>query len=95
VLYNLPPATRQLLEAYSTAAEQPDGARQGTTDFGRVGYGGPCPPSGTHRYFFTLYALDRLLDLRPGASARELESAMKGRILGQAQVMGTYQRARR
>jgi Raf kinase inhibitor-like YbhB/YbcL family protein len=92
VLFNLPPSTRQLDDTYPSDPEQPDGARQGLTDFGRTGYGGPCPPSGTHRYLFTLYALDRMLAVRPGTSVQEVESAMKGHIVGQAQLMGTYRR---
>jgi len=92
VLYNLPPSTRRLPEAFPSDEERPDGARQGTTDFGRVGYGGPCPPSGTHRYFFKLYALDAMLPLAPGATKPQLEAAMKGHLLAEAQLMGTYRK---
>jgi Raf kinase inhibitor-like YbhB/YbcL family protein len=70
-----------------------DGTRQGKNDFKRIGYGGPCPPPGKpHRYFFKLYALDSKLDLKPGSSRSELENAMKGHILGQAELMGKYGR---
>lgn len=65
---------------------------QGKTDFGRTGYGGPCPPSGTHRYFFKLYALDTVLDLEEGSSKVDLENAMKGHVIAEAKLMGTYQR---
>ncbi len=66
---------------------------QGRNDFGKVGYNGPCPPPGkTHRYFFRLYALDTTLALQPGASRKELDSAMKGHILGTAEHMGTFRR---
>jgi Raf kinase inhibitor-like YbhB/YbcL family protein len=95
VLYGLPPATRRLPPAVPPDETLADGSRHGMTDFGRVGYGGPCPPSGTHRYYFTLYALDRPLDLPPGATKRRLEQAMQGHILAQAQWMGTYRRASR
>jgi len=63
-----------------------------STDFGSTGYGGPCPPSGSHRYFFYLYALDKSLSLDPGAVKMDVESAMKGHILANAQLMGNYQR---
>lgn len=92
VVYNLPPLARQLPEAFPPDEERPDGMRQGMTDFGRVGYGGPCPPSGTHRYFFTLYALDAMLSLPPGATKPQLEAAMQGHLLAEAQLMGTYRR---
>jgi len=65
---------------------------QGINDFGRKDYGGPCPPSGTHRYFFKLYALDTLLELREGASKAELEKAMQGHILDKAELIGLYRK---
>ncbi|NOZ80285.1 MAG: YbhB/YbcL family Raf kinase inhibitor-like protein [DPANN group archaeon] len=64
----------------------------GMNSWGRTGYGGPCPPSGTHRYFFRLYALDQELPLQQGASKEELVQAMEGRIIDQAELMGTYTR---
>jgi Raf kinase inhibitor-like YbhB/YbcL family protein len=71
----------------------PGGAKHGLNDFKRLGYGGPCPPPGKpHRYFFKLYALDTLLDLKPGATKQDSETAMKGHILAEGQLMGTYQR---
>ena len=95
VLYNLPDDVRTLPEAMAPDAQLPDGARQGRTDFGRTGYGGPCPPSGTHRYVFKLYALDRMLELSPSATKAQLEAAMHGHVLAQAQLIGTYRRAGR
>lgn len=92
VLYNLPASRRELEEGFPASPELEDGIRQGMTDFGRTGYGGPCPPSGVHRYFFKLYALDAVLSLKPSAAKRQLESAMEGHVLGQAQLMGTYRR---
>ena len=92
VIYNLPPATRQLLEEFPTDGRLPDGTIQGKTDFGRTGYGGPCPPSGTHRYFFHLFALDTALSLPPASTAKQLKAAMQGHILAEAQLMGTYRR---
>lgn len=92
VVYNIPPQIRQLSEAFPTTEALKDGTHQGTTDFGRTGYGGPCPPSGTHRYFFKLYALDAIVDLPSGATKAQLEAAMKGHILAQAELMGTYKR---
>jgi Raf kinase inhibitor-like YbhB/YbcL family protein len=92
VVYNIPPAVRELQKGFPTDKKLPDGTLQGTTDFRRVGYGGPCPPGGTHRYFFKLYALGSLLPLAPGATKAQLEQAMKGHIQEQAQLMGTYRR---
>lgn len=67
-------------------------AMEGLTDFGKSGYDGPCPPSGTHRYFFKLYALDTMLDLPPSAKAGDIEKAMKGHILDKAELIGLYKR---
>jgi len=66
--------------------------KQGRNDFGRNNYGGPCPPSGTHRYFFKIYALDKKLNLTEGATKKELEKAMQTRILAQAELIGLYQK---
>ena len=96
VIYNIPVSTKSLQQGVPPRAELPDGARQGRNDFGRPGYGGPCPPSGTHRYRFTLYAVDTTLRLKPEAiTAQTLERALTGHTLAQTQLMGTYQRARR
>ncbi len=92
VLYNLPAEAGELPEAIPADETLPSGARQGTSDFGRIGYGGPCPPSGTHRYFFKIYALDTDLDLPTGADKRELLEAMQGHILGEGRLMGKYAR---
>lgn len=89
LVWNIPAGTVQIPEG-----KEPEGV-QGRTDFGKLGYGGPCPPSGTHRYRFKLYALDRKLDLPKGARKGQLEAAMQGHILGQAALEGRYQRTRR
>ena len=90
ILYNLPAMTRQLKENFPKDPRLPDGSRQGRTDFGQTGYGGPYPPSGTHRYFFKLYALDAMLSVAGKASKHDLTQAMKGHVLAEAQLMGTY-----
>jgi len=92
VLFNLPADTRELAENIPPDETLPNGAKQGTSDFGRIGYGGPCPPSGTHRYFFKIYALDTEIDLAAGAKKRQLLKAMEGHILGQGQLIGKYKR---
>ena len=93
VIFNIPSDSRQLAEAIPTQAQLPSGALQGKNDFGRIGYGGPCPPSGRpHRYRFTVYALDQSLDLDAGASKKQVLDAMRGHILAQGQLTGTYQR---
>ncbi len=91
VLYNLPSAATGLPEAVSAAA-LPPGTRQGKNDWDRVGYGGPCPPIGRHRYFHKLYALDVVLDDLKEPTKTELLAAMEGHILGEAELMGTYQK---
>lgn len=94
VLWNLPADTTVLPENLPKTETLPNGASQGLTDFRTVGYGGPCPPSGTHRYFFKLYALDTILTLPAKSTKAQLESAMKGRILAQARLIGLYSRSR-
>jgi Raf kinase inhibitor-like YbhB/YbcL family protein len=72
--------------------EQPGGARHGGNSWNRLGYGGPCPPSGTHRYFFKLYALDAKLGLKAGATKEDLLRAMEKHVLEQTELMGVYAR---
>ena len=88
VVVDLPASTTSLAEGGTL----PAGARTGKNDFGKVGYGGPCPPSGTHRYFFKLYALDTALGLNPGATKADLLAAMQGHVLAEGQLMGRYGR---
>jgi len=92
VMWNLPPTARELAEGVPPKAQLPDGSRQGVSDFGRPGYGGPCPPGGTHRYYFKVYALDAMLDLPNGTRKADLVKAMKGHILAEGQLMGKYSR---
>lgn len=93
ILWNLPPQATLLPEGVPLSEALPNGTRQGRNDFQRLGYGGPCPPPGRpHRYFFKLFALDARLDLKPGATRRQLDAAMQGHVLAQAQWMGTYGR---
>ncbi len=92
VIFGLPADTRELAENITPDKTLPNGAKQGTSDFGRIGYGGPCPPSGTHRYFFKIYALDAELALEAGARKRDLLRAMEGHILAEGQLMGKYKR---
>jgi len=93
VLFDLPGSATSLPEGVAKTGEIPGGGRQGLNDFRKAGYGGPCPPPGKpHRYFFRLYALDRALGLNPGGSRAQVEAAMKGHILGQAEWMGKYHR---
>jgi Raf kinase inhibitor-like YbhB/YbcL family protein len=93
VLYNLPPESTGLPEAVP-GAELPPGTREGLNDWGKAGYGGPCPPIGRHRYFHKLYALDKVLPDLGKPTKAALEKAMAGHILDQAELIGTYQRSR-
>jgi Raf kinase inhibitor-like YbhB/YbcL family protein len=92
LLYNIPADSRALDENVAPEETLPDGSRQGKNSWGRTSYGGPCPPSGTHRYFFRLYALDTVLELPTRVDKESLLEAMEGHILGQAELMGTYTR---
>jgi hypothetical protein len=94
VLYDLPVTVSELTEDLPRNQYTPAGAKQGQNSFGHLGYGGPCPPPGkAHRYFFKLYALDAAqLDLKPGATKKDVEGAMEKHVLAQAQLMGTYKR---
>jgi len=90
--YDLPAASGGLPESVPPEKAVAGGGRQGRNDFGRLGYGGPCPPSGTHRYHFRLYALDTVLGLDAGASKAELLQAMQGHVLAEATLIGRYRR---
>ena len=92
VLYNLPAATRGLPENLSREPRLTNLGVQGKNDFGKLGYGGPCPPSGTHHYFFKLYALSQQIDLAPGATKAQVEKAMRGHILATSEIIGLYRR---
>ena len=84
IVWNISPQTNVIAEGSA-----PKGV-QGTSDFGKSGYGGPCPPSGTHRYYFKIFALDRELDLSSGAKRSHLDAAMKGHVVAQGELMGRY-----
>jgi len=87
LLYDMSPGVLQITEN-----TPPMTGKSGTNDFGKTGYGGACPPAGTHRYYFKLFALDSALDLPEGASRQALETAMSGHVLETAEVMGQYAR---
>ena len=91
VLYNLPAAARQLPEALSRSA-LPPGTCEGTNDWKRTGYGGPCPPIGRHRYFHKIYALDTVLPALRDPTKSAIEKAMAGHILDKAEIVGTYRK---
>lgn len=92
-MWNLPPSLRGLPEGVSKEARLTDGSEQGKNDFRKTGYNGPCPPPGApHRYYFKLFALDAKLELKSGSGKKEVEAAMKGHILAQAEWMGKYGR---
>jgi len=91
VLYNLPPTASGLPEAVALG-DLPAGTRQGTNDWKRTGYGGPCPPIGRHRYYHKLYALDAVLPDLGAATKAELEAAMKGHVVAQVELVGTYEK---
>ena len=86
IVWNIPPQTSTIAEGSA-----PKGV-PGTNDFGKSGYGGPCPPSGTHRYFFKVFALDRELDLPAGGKRSQLDAAIKGHVIAQGELMGRYSR---
>lgn len=92
VLFNLPASVNELSENIPPERELENGAKQGTNDFMKIGYGGPCPPGGTHRYYFKLYALDTELNLEAGAKKPQLLNAIEGHILVEGRLMGRYSR---
>ena len=90
LVYGIPGSARGLEENVPASAALPDGVRQGRNGFGDLGYGGPRPPSGTHRYFFHLYALDSNVTLTAGVSREELDRALEGHVLEEGKLMGRY-----
>jgi len=93
VLYDIPADIRELSGGVGHQESLQNGAKQGKNDFGKVGYGGPCPPAGpAHHYHFKLYALDRMTGLRAKATKQQLLDAMKGHVLGETELIGTYKR---
>ena len=92
ILLNIPSAQTHLAEGIAARSQFENGSRHGKNSWGRNDYGGPCPPSGKHRYYFKIYALDTLLDLPAGATKKEVEHSMKGHILSEGQLMGYYQK---
>jgi Raf kinase inhibitor-like YbhB/YbcL family protein len=92
VVYNIPAGVQQLRQNEPKGDALPGGGVQGRNDGGKVGYMGPCPPSGTHRYYFYLYALDTELNLQSGAGKDDLEKAMQGHVLQKAELMGKYRK---
>lgn len=93
VVYNLPATATGLAEGVGSS-ELPEGTREGRNDWKKVGYGGPCPPVGRHRYFHRLYALDAVLPDLGAATKAAVETAMKGHVLAHAELVATYQKAR-
>lgn len=95
VIYDLPASPQKLRQDVRPEKTLASGARQGTNDFKRIGYGGPCPPPGApHRYYFRLYALDSALDLPAGATRAALDAAMRRHVLARAEYFGRYQRVK-
>lgn len=95
MLYNIPPSVTEIRENVPKGAGRIDGLGiQGQNDSGKLGYTGPCPPTGSHRYFARLYALREDLDLEPGATGKEVRAAMEGLEIEHAETMGTYSRSR-
>jgi len=91
-LFNIPADVTTLAAGVPSDPVLKNGARHGKNDFRKLGYGGPCPPGGTHRYFFKIYALDTLLTLESGSTKAQLVDAMRGHILAEGQLMGKYKR---
>jgi hypothetical protein len=91
VIYNIP-AKLQLNENIPNLERLPDGTMQGKNSWGKIGYGGPCPPSGTHKYIFKIYALDNFLDIPGGATKKEVLQAMNGKVIAKGELIGKYKR---
>ncbi|MBD2567975.1 YbhB/YbcL family Raf kinase inhibitor-like protein [Anabaena lutea] len=92
VIYDISPSVNQLPEKIPVGQTIAGSGVQGANDFGNFGYGGPCPPSGTHRYFFQIYALDKKLSLAAGASKSQIITAIAGHVLAKSELIGRYKR---
>ncbi len=92
VVYNIPSGVSSLMENSTPTKNVREEVLMGTNDFGRIGYGGPCPPSGTHHYYFRIYGLNTAVHLDSGATKREVLKKMEGHIIARGELMGTYQR---
>ncbi len=92
VIYNIPPDSKGLPEGVPRIKRLKDGSLQGLNDFRKIGYGGPCPPGGVHRYFFKIYAVDKMLKIGPGASKRKVLELIKGHIISKGELMGKFRR---
>ena len=92
VLFNIPPGTKELAEKIPPSLSLPDGARHGKNGWGKLGYGGPCPPGGTHRYYFKFYALDIILNVQGGITKSQLLKYIEGHVLAEGQLMAKYKR---
>lgn len=92
VVYNIPPERKVFGEGIQPRESLDDGTMQGKNDFGRIGYGGPCPPGGTHRYYFRIYALEEKPDVRPGLTKKQIMEKIKDLIVSEGHLMGKYGR---
>ena len=92
IVYNIPARVNSLMQNSTPTKNVPDEILMGTNDFGRIGYGGPCPPSGTHRYYFRIYGLNTAVHLDSGATKKEVLKKMEGHIIARGELMGRYQR---
>jgi Raf kinase inhibitor-like YbhB/YbcL family protein len=95
LIWNIPGTEKGMADGVGEEDGTASGGLQGRNGFGKLGYGGPCPPGGTHRYYFHLFALDTDLDAPPGSTRERIERAMQGHVLATAELMGRYTRARR
>ncbi|HVW99557.1 MAG TPA: YbhB/YbcL family Raf kinase inhibitor-like protein [Candidatus Babeliaceae bacterium] len=93
IIFNIPANSNHIARGVPATATLTDGSRQGTNSANKIGYTSPCPPTGTHHYHFKLYALDTLLDLEPGITKQQLETALQGHIIDNAELIGLYRRA--
>ncbi len=94
IIYDMPANVREIREDCNANRNLPDGAQMGINDFHKIAYGGPCPPSGTHRYHFKIYAVDKILHLKAGAPKREVLEAMDKHIIAEGLLIGKYKRSK-